>query len=69
MAIESYSTQLERVQETIAAIEQRGQSYGMQDGRSLTRADLATLYARERELRRLVAKETRGGARVRQVAP
>ena len=69
MAIESYATQLERVQAAIARIES-GAQLTETDGERVERGDLATLYARERELRRLVDAENRGGGRrVRQVAP
>ena len=57
---ESYSAQLDRVQRQIAAIEERGQSVS-DDGVSLTRADLQTLYDREERLRGKVKRETRGG--------
>lgn len=56
MPIETYAEQLERVQRAIARIEQGGQTVE-RNGRRLTRGDLAELYARERELRRLVALE------------
>lgn len=76
MAIETYTQQLERVQATIAAIEERGQAYeidtGVAGGRKLTRADLATLYAREERLRPLAASEADGRSgrrRVRTAAP
>lgn len=69
MAVESYATQLERVQAAIARIEAGAQTVET-DGERVDRGDLATLYGRERELRRLVASEARGGGRrVRQVAP
>lgn len=66
---ESYETQLERVQLAIAAIEGRAQSYSIA-GRSLSRADLATLYARETRLLALIARAARGGGiRVRLGTP
>ena len=65
---ESYSTQLERVQLAIAKIEGGAQSYAI-DGVSYTRAELATLYKRERELRALVARESRGGIRLQRGVP
>ena len=68
MAVESYSTQLERVQSTIAKIEEAGQAHDI-NGRRLTRADLDVLYKRERWLRRMASREDRGGIRVRQVVP
>ena len=49
MALASTQTQLETVQTAIAAIEGGAQSYSI-SGRSLTRADLPSLYKREREL-------------------
>lgn len=58
--IKTYREQLESVQASIAAIEERGQAYGIA-GRTLTRADLGKLYARESELRRKVAREDNGG--------
>lgn len=68
MAVESYSTQLERVQTTIATIEEAGQAHAV-NGRQLTRADLEVLYAREKWLRKMVAREVRGGIRMRQAVP
>lgn len=68
MAIESYTAQLERVQAAIAKIEANGQSYEISaDGssRRYTRADLATLYSRERELRSQAAQEARGRRGIR----
>lgn len=50
--------QLERVRKAIEAVEGGAQSYSM-DGRTLNRADLATLYAREKQLMRRL----RGGPR------
>lgn len=64
--IESYETQLQRVQAAIAAIESGAQRVDY-EGRSVTRADLATLYARERELRGKVARG--GGIRIRLGTP
>ncbi|HLL48976.1 MAG TPA: hypothetical protein VK399_19935 [Longimicrobiaceae bacterium] len=57
---ESLETQLTRVQQAIAAIEERGQATDV-NGRSLTRADLRTLYAREADLRARIANRGRGG--------
>jgi len=65
---ETYAAQLDRVQSAIKAIEERGQAYEI-EGRRMTRGDLKTLYDRERELRRQVAREERGGARVSTLAP
>ena len=64
MTVESYTTQLERVQDAIAAIESGAQEYWVA-GRKLMRADLATLYAKEKWLRQMVERESRGGIRVR----
>lgn len=71
MAIKTYTEQLESVQSTIEAIETGSQSYSI-NGRSLTKADLAELYEREKWLRTQVAKEEREasgivGARTRYV--
>ncbi len=59
MAIESTETQLERVQAAIAAIESGAQSYSI-GGRTLTKADLKTLYEREKDLKLSLADETYG---------
>jgi len=68
MAIKTYAQQLESVQQTIERIETTGQAYGI-GGRSLTRADLKTLYDRERDLRRRVDRESRGGIRTQGIVP
>lgn len=68
MAIKTYTEQLEECQTAISAV-MTGQSYSMPSGRSLTRADLGTLQDRERYLRDMVARENRGGIRVRGVTP
>lgn len=69
MPTTSYQAQLEIVQATIARVEQTGQSYTI-DNRSLSRADLDKLYAREKYLRAMASRATRGGgARVRNLAP
>lgn len=57
---ESYATQLERVEKAIAAIEERGVSHSA-EGRSMTRADLATLYDERKYLRKMVARAATGG--------
>ena len=57
---ESLSVQLDRVQAAIGKIESGGQDVTY-DGRRLTRADLATLYDRERELLRRTARAAAGG--------
>lgn len=64
MAIKTYAQQLEEVQATIGRIEKSGQSYTVGD-RSLTRADVETLYARERFLRTQADRESRGGVQVK----
>lgn len=64
MAIKTYAEQLEEVQTSIAKIEESGQAYSIQ-GRSLTRADLATLYAREKWLRRMADREENSGITVK----
>lgn len=60
MPTTTYQVQLESVQAAIAQIEQTGQSYSI-DNRSLSRADLDKLYARETYLRGKAAREARGG--------
>ncbi len=65
---ETYAVQLERVQAAIAAIESGAQSYSIA-GRSLSRADLNTLYEREKWLRAMVDRATRNGIRVRLGTP
>lgn len=66
MAVETYKEQLERVQAAIAKIESGEQSFDV-NGRSVRRADLEQLYKREMYLRRMVAREKRGGIRLRRV--
>lgn len=69
MATETYQTQLERVQAQIAKIEEGFQSYSIA-GRSASRARLEALYEREKYLRTMAARESRGGGiRVRGVTP
>lgn len=68
MAIESYEEQLERVQAAIAAVETKNQSYAL-GGRSMTRANLHELYEREKYLRRMIARQQRGGIPVRALTP
>ena len=68
MAIKTYTEQLESVQAAIEKIESSGQAYSI-GGRTLTRADLPTLYEREKRLIALVNKESRGGIRTRGVTP
>ncbi len=64
MAIKTYTEQLESVQAAIEIIETTGQSYSI-NGRSLNRADLPALYAREKELRKSVARENEGGISIK----
>lgn len=45
-----------------------GQSYTIL-GRSMTKADIGLLYARERELLRRINRSEGGGIRVRQIVP
>ena len=68
MATKTYQVQLESVQAAIAVIEPGGQSTGI-GGRTLTQADLQTLYEREQRLRRFVAREARGGIHVLRGVP
>jgi len=61
MAVKTYAQQLEEVQSAIVKIEAGGaQSYGIA-GRNLTRADLKTLYEREKWLRLQMARENNDG--------
>ncbi len=57
--METLETQLERVQEAIAAIESGAQSYQISN-RRITHADLATLYAREASLKSQIARAAGG---------
>ncbi len=68
MATTSYQTQLESVQAAIAAIEGGAQSYSIQ-GRTLARGDLGTLYEREKYLRKMADRDSRGGIRVQNATP
>lgn len=67
MAIKTYTEQLEEVQTAIAAVESGAQMYQL-NGRMVTRGSLSTLYKREEYLRKMVTRESRGGARVRGVS-
>lgn len=64
---ESYSTQLDRVQTAISAIESGSQEYSVGAGvsRTVKRGDLEALYKRETYLRRMVDRESGGGLKVR----
>ena len=53
--METLEVQLERVQTAIAAIESGAQEYRI-GNRSLTKANLATLYARESSLKAAIAR-------------
>jgi hypothetical protein len=65
---ETYSTQLDRVQSAIAKIENGAQSVTFEN-RQYTRGSLQALYEREKWLRKMVSRETRGGIRVRGATP
>lgn len=59
----TYSDQLASVQAAIAKVEARGQQYEVQNDGALrknVRAELSTLYAREKYLRGMAKRETRG---------
>lgn len=60
----SYSEQLEDVQSAISDILRGGQRVGERE-----RARLDTLYREEKRLRRLVARQKRGGIRRFQAVP
>ena len=65
----TYADQLASVQDAIAAIESGGQEVEFEGSRK-TRADLGTLYKRERYLRNMAAREARGGGiRTRRIVP
>lgn len=64
MAVKTYAEQLEEVQAAIATIESGAQSYSI-SGRALSRADLGTLYAREKWLRKMADREENSGIKVR----
>ncbi len=63
MAIKSYTEQLEEVQTAISKIISGAQAYSV-GGRSLTRADLATLQEREKYLRAMVDRETNNNGNI-----
>lgn len=60
--------QLEEIQTAISRILTHGQAFEV-NGRVYRRADLATLYKQEERLKALVAREARGGIKVRRVVP
>lgn len=64
MAVKTYAEQLEEVQTAIAKAESEAQEW-RQGERSERQADLDTLYKREKWLRTMVARQSRGGMRVR----
>jgi len=64
MAVKTYSEQLEEVQTAIATIEAGAQAYSI-GNRSLTRADLKTLYDREKWLRKMADRETNSSSGVK----
>lgn len=68
MAVQTYTEQLESVQAAISAIEAGEQAFSL-NGRTVSRADLKTLYQREQWLRKMADRETRGGVRMRQAVP
>jgi len=57
--LETLETQLARVQEAIRAIEEGAQEYQIAN-RRLTKANLATLYARENSLMAAIARRDGG---------
>lgn len=57
--METLETQLARVQEAIRAIEEGAQEYQIAN-RRLTKANLATLYARENALMAAIARQDGG---------
>jgi hypothetical protein len=65
-----WRSQLVDVRAAIRAIETHGQAYAM-DGSALqlTRADIDSLYSREREIEKKVARGTRGGIRTATIIP
>ena len=70
MALKTTLEQLESVQTAIATIESGGQAYSIA-GRTLSRGDLDTLYAREKYLLSKYERESSGsgGIRVRRATP
>lgn len=56
---DTLAQKLARVQAAIAAIEEHGQAV-TEEGQTLTRADLGTLYAREQNLERRIDRESSG---------
>jgi len=67
MAIQTYAEQLEEVQAKLKAIRQGAQEYsiGGAVSRSLKHVDYAELRKEETWLRKMVARESRGGILIR----
>lgn len=65
---EDLNTQLTRVQAAIAAIEGGNQSSTIL-GRTFTKADLATLYEREKFLLAEINRQARGGLKIQRAVP
>lgn len=68
MPIKSYEEELLEVQAAISAIITGGQGYSI-GGRSLSRASLGELYAREKYLRAMATRESLGGVEIRYAVP
>ena len=64
---ETLDAQLTRVQAAIAGVETKGQTFNI-DGVTYSRANLKTLYEREKRLLALVAAESAGSGGDRRVA-
>ena len=64
--MKTYSEQLEEVQIAISKIESGAQSYSIRS-RSLNRANLADLYAREKWLRMMADREENEGIKIQYV--
>ncbi len=68
----TYQEQLDSVQAALAKIEAGAQAYEIQTptgARQVTLGNLTHYYAREKFLRKMVAKEARGGIRSRYGTP
>ena len=70
MALKTILERLESVQSAIAKIEAGGQAYSI-SGRSLSRADLTSLYEQEKYLEARYARESsgNGGISVTRITP
>lgn len=64
----TYEEQLEKVQLAILKIEEGNQTYSV-GNRSFTKADLQTLYDRERYLMRAIERRESGGLQVQVILP